>query len=120
MATAVISEFNPFHNGHKYLLQTAKSLTDSPIIAVMSGSFTQRGEVAICDKFLRAKTAVQNGADLVVELPTVYAVSSAQRFARCGVEIAESFSCVDKIAFGCECDNSDLLMRQQKRRKIKM
>ncbi len=114
MATAVISEFNPFHNGHKYLLQTAKSLTDSPIIAVMSGSFTQRGEVAICDKFLRAKTAVQNGADLVVELPTVYAVSSAQRFARCGVEIAESFSCVDKIAFGCECDNSDLLMRAAK------
>lgn len=105
MAVTVVSEFNPFHNGHKYLLETAKSKTGEGIIAVMSGSFTQRGEVALTDKFSRAKTALNNGADLVIELPTVYAVSNAQRFAKCGVEIAKSFDCVNYLAFGCENDN---------------
>ena len=77
MAIAVVSEFNPFHNGHKYLLETAKNKTGEDVIAVMSGSFTQRGEVAVTDKFSRARTALENGADLVIELPTVYAVSNA-------------------------------------------
>ena len=110
MAVAVVSEFNPFHNGHKYLLNTAKSTTGEPVIAVMSGSFTQRGEVALTDKFERTRTALENGADLVVELPTVYAVSNAQRFARCGVHIAKSFGCVNYLAFGCESDNLENLM----------
>ena len=65
MATAVICEFNPFHNGHKYLLESAKNVLKEPVIAIMSGSFTQRGEVAVCDKFVRAKSALENGADLV-------------------------------------------------------
>ena len=69
MATAVICEFNPFHNGHKYLLESAKNVLKEPVIAIMSGSFTQRGEVAVCDKFVRAKSALENGADLVLELP---------------------------------------------------
>ena len=111
MAVAVVSEFNPFHNGHKYLLETAKNKTDEGIIAVMSGSFTQRGEVALTDKFLRAKTALKNGADLVIELPTVYAVSNAQRFAKCGVEIAKAFDCVNFLAFGCENDDIDELVK---------
>ena len=64
MATAVICEFNPFHNGHKYLLESAKNVLKEPVIAIMSGSFTQRGEVAVCDKFVRAKSALENGADL--------------------------------------------------------
>lgn len=105
MAIAVICEFNPFHNGHKYLLQTAKKITNEPIIAIMSGSFTQRGEIAITDKFTRAKTALQNGADLVVELPTVYAISNAQRFAWAGTAIAKAFPSVTTLAFGCENDN---------------
>lgn len=109
MAIAVVSEFNPFHNGHKYLLEKAKTLTGEPIIAVMSGSFTQRGEVALASKFSRAQTALQNGADLVIELPVVYAVSNAQRFARCGVEIAKSFDCVNYLAFGCENDDLQIL-----------
>lgn len=109
MALAVISEFNPFHNGHKYLIQTAKKLTNEPVIAIMSGSFTQRGEVALTDKFSRAKTALENGVDLVLELPAVYAVANAQRFAFCGVQIAKSFDCVNYLAFGCESGNVDSL-----------
>ena len=65
MATAVICEFNPFHNGHKYLLESAKNVLKEPVIAIMSGSFTQRGEVAVCDKFVRAKSALENGADFL-------------------------------------------------------
>lgn len=110
MATGVICEFNPFHNGHKYLLQKAKQLTNEPVIAIMSGSFTQRGEVAITDKFARTKSALQNGADLVLELPTAYAVANAQKFAECGTFIANSFSCVNHLAFGCETDNTNQLI----------
>lgn len=109
MAVAIISEFNPFHNGHKYLVQSVKNITGESVIAIMSGSFVQRGEVAVADKFERAKIALNNGVDLVVELPTVYAVSNAQRFASCGVEIAKSFDCVNYLAFGCEVNNINLL-----------
>ena len=109
MATAVICEFNPFHNGHKYLLEQAKKLRNEPVIAVMSGSFTQRGEPAFCSKFERARTALENGADLVLELPTVYAVACAQRFAQGGVDIAKSFGEVNYLAFGCETDDIALL-----------
>ena len=109
MATAVICEFNPFHNGHKYLLEQAKKLRNEPVIDVMSGSFTQRGEPAFCSKFERARTALENGADLVLELPTVYAVACAQRFAQGGVDIAKSFGEVNYLAFGCETDDIALL-----------
>ena len=109
MAVAVVCEFNPFHNGHKYLIDTVKRLTGEPVVAVMSGSFVQRGEAAVCSKFERAETALKNGADLVVELPAVYAVSCAQRFAQGGVSIAKSFGDVDKLAFGCEADSFEAL-----------
>lgn len=111
MAVAVICEFNPFHNGHKYLINRVKTLTNEPVIAIMSGSFTQRGEVALASKFVRARVALQNGADLVAELPSVYAVACAERFARAGVAIAASFDCVSKLAFGCENDVPDELYR---------
>lgn len=110
MAVAVISEFNPFHNGHKYLLNKAKNTASEPVIAVMSGSFVQRGEVAICDKFARARAALQNGADLVLELPCVYSVATAARFAAAGTEIAQAFDSVGYLAFGCETDDIDLLL----------
>ena len=87
MATAVICEFNPFHNGHKYLLESAKNVLKEPVIAIMSGSFTQRGEVAVCDKFVRAKSALENGADLVLELPVVFSLSGAEGFAKAGVRL---------------------------------
>ena len=109
MAVAVICEFNPFHNGHRFLLGKAKELTGEPVLAVMSGSFTQRGEVALCSKFERAEAALKSGVDLVAELPAVYAVSCAERFARGGVNISKMFGCVNYLAFGCEDDDIDLL-----------
>ena len=111
MAVALICEFNPFHNGHKYIIGEARRLTGEPVVAIMSGSFTQRGEAAICSKFDRARMALENGADLVVELPTVYAVAGAQRFAQGGVEIAKSFGEVRWLAFGCECGDAAALAR---------
>ncbi len=109
MAVAVICEFNPFHNGHAYLLREARRLTGSPVVCIMSGSFTQRGEAAITDKFTRAAIALKNGADLVAELPSVYAVANAQRFAQGGVAAAALLPSVTHLAFGCETDDLGLL-----------
>lgn len=111
MATAVICEFNPFHNGHKYLLESAKKVLKEPIIAIMSGSFTQRGEVAVCDKFVRAKSALENGADLVLELPVVFSLSGAEGFAKAGVAIASAFDCTNHLAFGSESGDCELLKK---------
>lgn len=102
---AIICEFNPFHNGHHYIIETAKRLTNEPVLAVMSGSFCQRGEVAVCSKFERAAAALRYGADIVAELPAVHAVSCAQRFAQAGVHIATAFESTSYLAFGCEDDN---------------
>ena len=109
MATAIICECSPFHNGHAWLFRTAKLLTGAETIAVMSGSFTQRGEVAATDKFTRAGTLLRGGADLVLELPTAYAVANAQRFAEGGVRVAKAFACVDTLAFGCETEDLGIL-----------
>lgn len=110
MITGIICEFNPFHAGHKYLIDSVKKENDG-IVCVMSGNFVQRGEFAVYDKFSRAKTALENGADLVIELPCVYSLRSAEGFARAGVEILEATNMVDRIAFGAECDNMDELKR---------
>ena len=109
MATAIICECSPFHNGHQYLFRTARLLTGEENIAVMSGSFTQRGEVAVTDKFTRAGALIRGGADLVIELPTAFAVANAQRFAEGGVRIAKSFACVNTLAFGCETEDIGVL-----------
>ena len=98
---AVICEFNPFHNGHKFLLEKIKSVYATEIVCVMSGSFVQRGDIAITDKFARAQAALNNGADMVVELPTVYAMASAQVFAENGVRLAHELGC-DMLCFGAE------------------
>ena len=95
--TGIIAEFNPFHNGHKYLLEQAKGLK----IIAMSGNFVQRGEPAIVDKWTRAEMALRNGADLVVELPFLVAVQSADYFAQGAVDILERLS-VNKLTFGTE------------------
>ena len=109
MATAIICECSPFHNGHQYLFRTARLLTGEENIAVMSGSFTQRGEVAVTDKFTRAGALIRGGADLVLELPAAFAVANAQRFAEGGVRIAKSFACVNTLAFGCETEDIGVL-----------
>ncbi len=106
---AVICEFNPFHNGHKYLIDEMKKDGCDCVVAVMSTSFTQRGDVAIYSKFQRAKDALMGGADVVIELPVIWAVSSAQRFAGAGCEIIKALGCVDRVYFGSECGDIDLL-----------
>lgn len=105
---AVICEYNPFHNGHKYLIEQVKKDGDT-VIAVMSGSFTQRGDVAVSDKFSRAEAAVKNGADMVIELPAVFACANAETFAKGGVDIIHSLGIVDKLCFGAENADVNLL-----------
>ncbi len=105
---AIICEFNPFHNGHKYLIDKVKREYADCVVAIMSGNFVQRGDVAITDKYSRAETALKNGCDLVVELPTVYAVSHAELFAKGSVEIAKALN-TDILCFGAENDNINSL-----------
>lgn len=99
----VIAEFNPFHKGHKRLVDEIKKAYPACTIAVvMSGCFTMRGEPAICDKYLRAETAVKNGADIVVELPPCYATAPAQYFAEGGIKTLMKFPDFNRLAFGSE------------------
>ncbi|MDD6564150.1 MAG: nucleotidyltransferase family protein, partial [Clostridiales bacterium] len=72
MAVGIVAEFNPFHNGHKYLLETVKSKTNECVAVIMSGAFIQRGGIAITDKLTRTQFALNNGADLVLELPVPF------------------------------------------------
>lgn len=99
--SVIICEFNPLHNGHKRIIDFAKTFSDK-VICVMSGNFVQRGMPACCNKFKRATHAVKSGADLVLELPTVYATSSAENFALGGVRIANELQ-ADFLVFGSEC-----------------
>ena len=108
MNIGIICEFNPFHAGHKYLIDSVKK-ENCHIICCMSGSFVQRGEFAVYNKFERAKTALQNGADLVIELPAEQSTLSAEGFAKAGAELLEATGIVDKIAFGAESDSIDEL-----------
>lgn len=107
----VIAEYNPFHNGHKYHLEETRRLGATHIVVVMSGAAVQRGDIAVADKFLRAKTAVENGADLVIELPCPYSCSSAERFAVGAVQLLAGLGegGVSMLSFGCENDDIRLL-----------
>lgn len=96
----IVCEFNPFHNGHKYLIDSVKKQGDV-VVCVMSGNYVQRGEPSIFPKDVRVSAALQNGVDLVLELPFVYATASAEYFAKNAVKILDAFGC-DKIAFGTE------------------
>ena len=108
----IIAEFNPFHQGHQYLIDKAMEETGSDVcVAVMSGNFTQRGIPAVQDKWTRAEAAVKQGVNLVVELPVVFSCSSAEYFARGGVDILEGFGCIDRIAFGSESGDIGELRR---------
>lgn len=110
--TAIVAEYNPFHNGHKYHIeQTLKKTDNSFIMAIMSGNFVQRGEPALLDKRERARAAIMNGADLVVELPVAWATASAERFARGAVYIAHQAGIVNNISFGCEDDDIGTLQK---------
>ncbi len=102
---AIISEYNPFHTGHMYQIRKIRELfgEDTAIISVMSGNYVQRGDVAIADKIVRAECAVRGGANLVLEIPFPFSMSSAEFFAESGVKIANSLGIVDYLSFGSEC-----------------
>lgn len=108
---AVVAEYNPFHLGHKKQLDYIKSeLKADKIIVIMSGNFTQRGEPAILDKFTRAEHAIRAGADMVIELPTVFATANAEIFAKGAIDILDSLNVIEGVCFGIECgEKSDFI-----------
>lgn len=109
---AIIGEYNPFHNGHLYHLNKSKEIAKSDYtIAIMSGNFVQRGTPAIIDKWSRAKMALLNGIDLVIELPSIYSISSAENFAMGAIKILNSLKIVDKFSFGAETDDIEILQQ---------
>lgn len=106
----IVGEYNPFHNGHLYHLEESKKMTSSNYtVAVISGNFTQRGSTAIIDKWSRAEMAIKNGIDLVIELPVLYATSSAENFADGAIKILDSLKVVDYVSFGAETSDIDVL-----------
>ncbi len=109
---AIICEYNPFHNGHKFHIEETRRRTGADaVVAIMSGNFVQRGDLAVFDKRLRAKTAILGGADLVLELPTVYASASAEFFACNAVKILNALGTVDFLSFGAETDEPDRIIQ---------
>lgn len=113
MNIGIICEFNPFHAGHKYLIESVKK-ENCGIICCMSGNFVQRGEFAVYDKFKRAKTALENGADLIIELPCEQSTLSAEGFAKSACSLLEATGITDKIAFGAETDDTQKLIETAK------
>lgn len=111
LISAIISEYNPFHNGHKFLIDKIRELGTTHVVAIMSGNFVQRGDVAIANKRDRTKSALLNGVDLVIELPTPYAMSCAETFAKNAVFIANSLGCIDYLCFGSESGSIDDLSK---------
>ena len=107
--SGIICEYNPFHNGHLYHIEQTRKNGATHIVAVMSGNFVQRGDVAVLNKFERAKAAVHCGADLVIELPVAYSLSAAETFAKGAMYILKGLGCVDELSFGSECGDLSLL-----------
>lgn len=109
--SGVICEYNPLHNGHLHHLKTIRENGADAVVAIMSGNFMQRGDVAIMEKLTRAGLALKAGADLVIELPVIWSLSPADQFAAGGVTLLNALQVVDEISFGCECDDPELLQK---------
>lgn len=106
---AIIAEYNPFHNGHLYHLEKSKKIVDPDYsICIMSGNFCQRGDTSIIDKWSKAEMAIKSGFDLVIELPVIYSISSAENFAEGALKILNAFNNVT-LSFGSECGNINVL-----------
>ena len=106
----IIAEYNPFHNGHLYHLKSSKKLTQTDYtVAIISGNFTQRGSTSIIDKWSKTKMALENGIDLVIELPVLYSISSAENFADGAIKILNSLGIIDYLSFGSETSDIDIL-----------
>ena len=121
----IIAEYNPFHSGHLYHLQNSLKLTNADYtIAIITGNFTQRGSTSLIDKWSKAEIALKNGIDLVIELPLLYSISSAENFAEGAIKILSSLNVVDYLSFGAETDDistlniiADTLYREPKEYK---
>lgn len=108
--TGIVVEYNPFHKGHLYHIQKTREITQCDgIVAVMSGNFVQRGIPAVIDKWTRTKMALMNGVDLVIELPSLYSLSSAEFFSNGAVSILNNLGIVNNLCFGSEYGSTDLL-----------
>ena len=109
---AIICEYNPFTNGHlRHMLATKEETGADTVICIMSGSFTQRGDAAILDKYQRAEIAGRCGADMVVELPLIYSISPADNFAFGAIKILSVLPDVEYLSFGSECGDTSLLKK---------
>ena len=111
---AIICEYNPFHNGHLYQLEQARASGADAVLCIMSGNFVQRGEAAVMDKYTRAKHAVMAGADIVIELPTVFATSNAEIFAKGAIKLLSSIPAVTSLCFGAETDDAEAFLSAAK------
>ena len=111
MNYGIVAEFNPFHNGHKYLIDTIKNSDENTVTVVMSESFVQRGECACMSPYARTEMALKCGADLVLSLPVPYATASAERFALGGLSVLGGLGCVDALAFGAESNDAEMLKK---------
>lgn len=101
----IIAEYNPFHNGHVYHIRESIKQTEADyVVCVISGNFVQRGNTSIIDKWTKTKMAIAQGVDLVIELPTIYATSSAENFAEGAIKILDSLGIVDTLSFGMETE----------------
>lgn len=108
----IIAEYNPFHNGHAYHIeQTKKETNCDAVVVIMSGNFIQRGVPALFDKWTRTKMALQGGADLVIELPSYYATSSAEYFAQGSIGLLDGLGVVNNISFGANTNDLEALKR---------
>lgn len=110
-AVGIVAEYNPFHSGHRYQIRKIREIcgAETPVAAVMSGDFVQRGEAASYDKFTRAEAAVRGGVSLVIELPLPWSLSSAESFARGGVGLLGAAGVIDALSFGSESGNLSAL-----------
>ena len=110
MVLGIVGEYNPFHNGHFYhISESIKQTGARYVVCVISGNFVQRGNTSIVNKWAKAKMALASGADLVIELPTIYSISSAENFAEGAIKILNSLKVVDTISFGMETDDISTL-----------
>lgn len=108
----LITEYNPFHNGHLYHIQKTKEITGADaVVVVMSGNYVQRGAPAIMPKHLRAEVALEAGVPVVIELPVCYATGSAEYFAAGAISLFEKLGCIDSICFGSECGEYEILKK---------
>ena len=108
--TGIIAEYNPFHNGHRFHIERTKAQNGGrPVIVAMSGWFVQRGDVAAYDPYVRAKWALESGADIVLMLPAMFSMAQAERFAVGGASLLNSTGIVDSLSFGAECGSTTIL-----------